>query len=298
MLMWVVLLLGQSAVAGFMAPAACQALWTQTANIWERSRQSQLIRYCDLVGSSCSKLASGDRAAKAAFEVAHEAELVLPERAEALVVEGRALVAMGEVTRAVDILRTAIARDSHVLDEPATRLSWARALARTGHRDEAVEAYRELEPWVSMFHGAERSAARVEVGLALMSQGRVGLDDAVRCLRASLRDGNGDAQPVAVLVLALAFDRRGDISDAKDLLSTRTSGDPRERVQADFAKAVFSIAPPDALAASALALEISGDRDGALEQWDAAVDASASTPWLDYAKGHADRLRSTRRWHP
>jgi tetratricopeptide (TPR) repeat protein len=234
---------------------------------------------------------------KAGLDLAREAERVLADRAEAFVLEGRALMALGDGQQAVTAFRAAVVRDARALDEPIARLAWARALAQTGQLKEAAEAYRILQPWVRELRGADREAAQIEVGIAAMTMGRGGLDDAVSSLRAATRECGNDLHSVAVLALALALDRRGDIAGAREALRMdRSMGDPRDRIE--ISRAVFALAPSDALAASALALEIAGERAGAHDAWQAAIEADPKGPWTDYARAHVEVDRSAAGWRP
>ena len=302
MLMLVVLVLGQSTgvaatPAASAAPPSCQAAWAQAGNVWERAKRPELLRYCDVVGSARAKLSSSHGAAKAGLDLAREAERILADRAEAFVLEGRALMAMGEGRQAVTAFRAALTRDARALDEPIARLAWARALAQTGQVEEAAEAYRILQPWARELRGADREAAELEVGIAAMTRGRGGLDDAVSSLRAATRESSDDLHSVAVLALALALDRRGDVAGGRETIRMdRSMGDPRDRI--DAARVVFAVAPSDAFAASALALEIAGERAGARDAWQAAIEADPKGPWADYARAHAEADRSAAAWRP
>jgi tetratricopeptide (TPR) repeat protein len=128
-----------------------------------------------------------------------------------------------------------------------------------------------------------------------MTRGHAGLDDAVSSLRAATRESGDDLHAVALLALALALDRRGDVAGAREALLSRPLGDPRDRIQTAQAKALFSVAPSDAFAASALALEVGGERSGARDAWQAAIEADPDGPWADYAEAHAETGRSVRK---
>ncbi len=131
-----------------------------------------------------------------------------------------------------------------------------------------------------------------------MIRGRAGLDEAIVSLREATRESSGDLHAVAALALALALDRRGDTALAKEILSSWPMGDPRDRVQTSVAKTVFAMAPSEAFAASALALELAGERAGARDAWLAALGADPVGPWADYARGHAGAARPTPRQGP
>jgi len=296
--MVVVLVLGQAtgvapAVGIPGVPPACQTAWARAGNVWERAKRPELLRYCDLVASARAKLSADAAGAGAALDAAREAQRVVPGRVEALVLEGRALVVLGDGPGAVRAFREAIERDPRALDEPSSRLAWARSLARTGQPGPASDAYRSLQPWARELRSADRASAELEIGIAAMWRGRAGLDDAVNSLRAATRDSSDDVRSLAILALALALDRRGDGAAAREALSSGAMGDPRDRVDTPQAKALFALAPSDARAAAALALEIGGEREGARDAWQAAVEANPNGPWTGYARVHAKADRST-----
>jgi len=292
-----ILVLGQAAGFGPAGgvpgvPLACQLAWARAGNVWERAKRPELLRYCDLIGSARAKLSSGRAGATSALDAAREARRMLPERVEALVIQGRALVVLGDGPGAVLAFRAAVARDPTAIDEPSARLAWARALARTGEPRLASDVYRSLEPWVGELRGEDRGSAELEIGVAAMSMGREGLDDAVNVLRAATRENSGEARNLAIVALALALDRRGDLTAVREALSSGSMGDPRDRIQTPYAKAVFTVAPSDALAAAALALEVVGERAGAADTWQASLEADPNGPWADYSKAHAQADRS------
>jgi tetratricopeptide (TPR) repeat protein len=265
-----------------------------TGNVWERAKSPELRRYCDLVASAASKLAGNAAMAQAALTAAREAEGVIPGHAAPRVLEGRALAALGKLDEALAALREGKARDRAALDDPPSLLAWARVLARTGHPAEAVEAYRALLPRTALLSTSERAAAAVEAGLVTMAADNRGLDDAVAALREALREAQDDVLGVAVLGLALALDRRGDASEARALLADRTSGDPRTALATARAKELLAVAPAEASALAALALEasdVAGAHDG-WEQYVTALAAAPSRPWEAHARAHLAALGS------
>jgi tetratricopeptide (TPR) repeat protein len=302
MLLVVALAFAQSAAGGWSSgrPPECSAEGgATTANVWERAKSPELRRYCDLVASAASKLAGTAGMAQAALEAAREAEGVSPGHAAPKVLEGRALAALGKVDEAVAALREGRARDRAGLDDPLALLAWGRVLARTGDTEGAVEAYRALLPRTAGLSSAERAAAAVEGGLVGMAAGPDALDDAVAALREALREAQDDALAVAVLALALALDRRGDVGAARTLLAERAHGDPRAALDASRAKEVLVVAPGEIPALAALALE-SGDPAGARGAWErylAGLPANVLHPWEAHARAHLASLAPGARAH-
>jgi|HubBroStandDraft_6_1064221.scaffolds.fasta_scaffold132389_2 tetratricopeptide (TPR) repeat protein len=265
-----------------------------TANVWERAKSPELRRYCDLIASAASKLAGNAVMAPAALAAAREADGLLPGHAAPRVLEGRALAALGQLDAALAALREGKARDRAALDDPLALLAWARVLARTGHSGEAVEAYRALLPRTGALSTVERAAAAVEAGLATMAGGTAGVDDAVAALREALRDAQDDALGVAILALALALDRRGEVGEARALLADRAGGDPRNVLASSRAKELLAVAPVETPALAGLALEpndVAGARD-AWEQYLAGLSTATARPWESHARAHLDALPS------
>jgi tetratricopeptide (TPR) repeat protein len=263
-----------------------------TINVWERAKSPERRRYCDLVASAASKLAGNAGMAQAALAAAREAEGVLPGHAAPRVLEGRALAALGRLDEALAALREGEARDPAGLDDPPSLLAWARVLARTGHPVAAVLAYRALLPRTAALSTVERASAAVEAGLVTMAADNRGLDDAVAALREALREAQDDTLGVAVLTLALALDRRGDSSESRALLVDRAGGEPRTALGSLRAKELLSVAPAEASALAALALE-GNDPASARDGWAAylaALQGAPSRPWEAHARAHLAAL--------
>jgi tetratricopeptide (TPR) repeat protein len=266
-------------------PPECRAAGDHTTNAWERAKSPELRRYCDLVASASSKLAGTRAMAEAALASAGEAEQVLPGHAAPLVLQGRALAALGKLELASKALAEGKARDPAVLDDPLALLAWARVLARTGRAAEAAAAYRALLPRASALSAADRAGASIEAGVVAMAAGPAGLDEAVAALRDGLREAQDEAQAVAIVALALALDRRGDVGESRALLAERSRGDPRSALTSARAKELFAGAPVEAEAAGAVALEPT-DAAGAHDAWEKYVAGAPSGPWAAHARAH------------
>jgi tetratricopeptide (TPR) repeat protein len=291
-----ILLLAQATAWTTGRPPECGDPGGRGANVWERAKSPDLRRYCDLVAGASSKLAGTTSMPEAALGSAREADQVLPDHAAPRVLEGRALAALGKLDEALKALDEARAIDPTALDDPPALLAWARVLARTAHPDGAAEAYRALLPRASAMPMAERASASVEAGLVAMARGAPGLDEAVSALREGLRESQDEVQSVAVLGLALALDRGGDTDESHALLAERAHGDPRALLATPRARELLAVAPAEAGALTAMALEASDTRDaaGARDAWDRYLEASASGPWTAHARAHLAMLAGAR----
>jgi tetratricopeptide (TPR) repeat protein len=272
-------------------PPECSEERVHAGNVWERTKSSDVRRYCDLVASASSKLAGGAGGAEAALEAAKAAEGVLPGHGAPRMLEGRALAALGRFDDALAKFEESRARDPSSLDEPAALLAWARALARTARLDEASQRYRALLPRASALGPADRKAAALEAGLVAMARGPAGIDDATPALREALREAPHDEQgDVVVLALALALERGGDTTQGRTLLADRFRGDPRNVMASTRAKEALAVAPDEAFALVAFALETL-DAPGAGDQWEAYLAAAPKGPWAEWARSRLAELR-------
>jgi tetratricopeptide (TPR) repeat protein len=271
-------------------PSECADESGRVANVWERAKSPELRRYCNLVAGAASKLAGPSAAATAALDAAREAERILPGHGASRALEGRALLSLGRVDEALTVLRDAKVRDGKALDDPLALLAWARALARTGRREEASEAYRALLPRASAFSKTDQATLALEAGLVAMARGSAGVDDASAALRESLRESpEDDIRDVAALALALALDRGGQVDEAHALLSERLRGDPRRLVAANGAAEALAVAPAETSALVALALE-ANDVAGAHDAWQTYLAGAPKGPWSQHARAHLAAL--------
>lgn len=285
-----VLLLAQATGAwSSNRPPECGDPGGRMANVWERAKSPELRRYCDLVASASSKLAGVAAMAQGALDTAREAESILPGHAAPRVLEGRAQAALGKFGEALKAFGDGKARDARALDDPPALLAWARALARTGQRDAAAEAYRALLPRSAALSTAERVSAEIEAGLVAMAGGAGGLDEAAAALHEAVREAQDEARAVAVLALALVLDRRGDAQEARALLTERAHGDPRDAVASSRAKTLLAVAPAETHALAGLALE-SSDAAGSRDEWQQAFDSAPSGVWAAHARAHLAAL--------
>lgn len=274
---------------GAARPAECGVLeGFKATNVWERAKEPQLRKYCNLLASGTAKLVGNASLAKEVPGIAAEADKMLPGRAAPKVLEGRALLRLGKAGDAVKALEEAKKRDDRALDDPVALLAWARANARTAHLDEAAKAYRAALPRTSALSTAERSAASFEAGMIVMGQGQKTVDDAIAMLRQARRDAQDALQVASVVALALALDRSGQKDEAKAVLAERVRSDVKPvLVDARVVEALADAGVPfegDALVATALEVT---DPPAAREAWRRYLEgAGGKGPWADHARAH------------
>lgn len=260
---------------GAARPAECGVQeGFKAANKWERAKEPNLQTYCTLLASGTAKLVNAGALAKEVPAIADEADKLLPGRAAPSVLKGRALLRLGKPKDALAALEEAKKRDERALDDPVALLAWARANARTGHFDEAAQAYRAALPRTSALSAPERSAASFEAGMIVMAQGPKSIEDAVAMLRQARREAQDSMQVASVVALALALDRSGQKEEAKAVLS--------ERVRSDAKPILADPRIAEALTNSGVAHESDALLATALEVTDA---AAARDAWRRYSEG-------------
>jgi tetratricopeptide (TPR) repeat protein len=273
----------------------------RAANPWERAKEPNLRRYCELLASGTAKLVGSGSSIllKDVPLIADEADKLLPGRASPSVLKGRAFLRLGRPEDALASLSEAKRRDDRALDDPVSLLAWARANARTGHLAEAAQAYRAALPRTSALTAQERSAASFEAGLTVMAQGAAGIDDAVAMFRQARRDAQDAMQVASVVALALALDRAGQRDEAKAILAERIRADVKPlladpRVAEALADA-GSRHESDALAAIAL------EGEGAAlakDAWRTYLEGPGGKgPWADHAREHAGGGSTAKKAH-
>ena len=256
----------------------------RAANAWERAKEPNLRRYCDLLASGTAKLVGAGTRVKDVPQIADEADKLLPGRAFASVLKGRALLRLGDPEEALKALAEARRRDDRALDDPVALLVWARANARTGHRTEAVAAYRAALPRTSGLSPQDRATASFEAGMAVMAQGPAVIDDAVAMLRLARREAQDALQIASSVALALALDRAAQRDEARAVVTDAVRGDPRTAL-ADVHVATAladsgTAGEGDALVASGLEVN---DAPGSRDAWRRYADASKGV-WSDHAR--------------
>jgi tetratricopeptide (TPR) repeat protein len=274
---------------GAARPAECGVQeGFKAANKWERAKEPSLQSYCTLLASGTAKLVNGGALAREVPAIADDADKLLPGRAAPSVLKGRALLKLGKPADALAALKEARTRDDRALDDPVALLAWARANARTGHFDEAAQAYRAALPRTSALSTAERSTASFEAGMIVMAQGPKAIDDAVAMLRQARREAQDSMQVASVVALALALDRSGQKDEAKAVLAERIRSDAKPILaDARIADALADAGvghESDALLATALEVT---DPAAARDVWRRYVEgAGGKGPWADHARAH------------
>ena len=286
-------------------PAECAGLdgaWG--ANVWERAKAPALRRYCDLLASGASKLAGTNAPSQArraetfvdVIAVAGDADRVLPGHAAPGILRGRAEARLMKFSDAYATFRDAMKRDDRALDDPVALLAWGRVALRTGHAEEARDAYRSLLPRISTLAAGDRGVAYIEAGMMSMARGVSGLDEAIQIFRQARRDSEDVPQTVSVLALALALDRSGEREEAKAVLAERIHGDPHAVLSDARARQVLGPASGEAEieALAALALEPL-DPGAARESWRKYLESAPPPTWIDHARAHQAAIGSTPR---
>jgi hypothetical protein len=201
-------------------PVECAAVSVRGARraVWERARQPRLALYCDALANGYSALG---RAPADALTAARKAQTTLPGRAAAIVLEARALVALGKSSEAWP--RFVLARKSsrRSVESPGALHDFAVAALESGHHEEAVRAFRALAPRAGLLgDGYERQRVYVEAAAMVMTLGPEALNEASGYLAEARRKGTRPGFGDWVLGLfALVLDRQGRSEEASGVLA-------------------------------------------------------------------------------
>lgn len=280
-------------------------------NVWERLKEVATGDYCRRLADGAALLAGSGWVApplaEQALAAGDDAEKLAPGHAAPSVLRARALVALRKPREAEEALARARQLDPRALDDVATSLAVARALALAGKMEPARAAYAALLPRASSLPLAARAPVFFEAGLASMQRGPSGIEEAVARFRELLRGSQEEMQTTAVAALALALDRAagldatadtsshagraiGTSDEASALLAERgpfrAESVVDDRVRASL-KAVRAEAEEQALVAM---LEGSAHPDRARARWKAylaSAPASTAPEWIARAKEHA-----------
>jgi tetratricopeptide (TPR) repeat protein len=289
-LSFVLPLFAQLAIAGVQGrPPECGLLpGERGANVWERAKVPELRPYCDLLASASAKLTPGSRMVREVVGLADQAESLVPGRAAAPILRGRALAALGRYPEAVSSLKTAVSRDARALDEPSVLLAWASSLAATGDTDGARAAYGALLPRAESLPLADRGVAYLGAGMLSMSLGPKSVNQTIAILRQARQDSQGMLRSASTFALALALDRAGDAGEATAVL---TEEGPSEVVtvmaEPRVVLAMGTAGKADVPAIEALAFEATGKTALARTYWATYVAAAgAGGAWDAATKRH------------
>jgi tetratricopeptide (TPR) repeat protein len=289
--------------------------------VWEQARVPDLQKYCDLVARAQAQLASSPEAAKDSAKLADKA---LPGRAAPAVILARAALALGSPQDAAKEFARARSVDPRSVEDPSTMHDLARALRKTGKRDEALAAYRALVPRIDLLGTPDRrvtvllEAAHVSMAVAAApltasaaprlaplppsaasgeappkgnekaaaDKGPAGrLDEAIAYLREARQRPPTQLLGDVVLSLVLVLDRSGDKAQADAALSGASETGAQARA------VDYLAAEEDKIALDALALERS-DPGGAASKWEQFLAGSGGKgPWAAAARARLDALR-------
>ena len=275
-------------------PEECGGTARIHASRWERAKTPGLDRYCDLLAFGYAALSlSPDVAARTADEADH----VLPGRAAPLVLAARAAARRGACEDARVRFEQARALSPKSLEAPVTLHAYAVCALATGHRDDALVAYRSLVPRAELIGDRwEELSVFVEAAVLVMGQGKASLAEAIGYLTEARRRGAlpgiGDCVYAA---LSLALDRAGRGAEAVTVAAEASGPSYLETERAARAAGKPSLLPAvsgsefDAMIAI---LAERSDRELALERWQSylASDAGKTGPFEAHARAHRDAL--------
>jgi Flp pilus assembly protein TadD len=265
---------------------------TSSSNLWESAKMPSLHAHCDLLQLGVRAFREGRFTDALAF--AQRADAEPKDQAGPWVVRGEAYARWGNAEEAVKAFEKAKAIHARALDDAEALDDYGAVLVRLRRADDARKVYRALLPRVSgttglcPFGGDCDAAvlAYVTAGELAIEAGPSSIEEAIAILREARAHGGAtpDVKRTAILALALALDRHGDVDQARDLVGKVFATDIPPEIRVRF------LAPEEALAMRALALE-PNDPALALEQWKAYLaQGGDKRAWAAHAKAHVAKL--------
>jgi hypothetical protein len=216
-----------------------------SADHWDRARNGAVVQFCDRLAMGLARLATDPAAA---LQTADEADALVPDQAGALVLRGRALVALSRAEEGKAALLRAGTLDPAALGEPLALWALARAQRASGSRQpgeagasseksvgaepasrtaagpfrwpvvapaESIATYRALVPTIGFLAtGGQRAEALLEAGSVILDEGPVGAIDAAAVFDRLILSGEAGSRTRARAWLALALDRQGKTAEA------------------------------------------------------------------------------------
>lgn len=280
-------------------PAECGGSTTATAGRWARAREPRLGRYCDSLARGYALVGS---LPKDALALARQAEEALPGHVPALVLEARALVALGDYAGAWSRFERVLASGVQV-DAPSILHAMAVSAVRTHHTDAGMTAYRALVSRVELVDDTtEQVRILIEAALLAMSEGKDHVAEAVGYLsEARRRPRVPGLSEYLMAALSMALDRQG-LADEANAAAAEATGPwhlESDRERMSTAQGLPEI-PAGEIDAMIAILAEHHDRELAVERWQSYLDADAgkSGHYAAWARGRRDALvGKTKRRH-
>lgn len=263
--------------------------WTSHgATLWDRAREPRLARYCDALARGYARLGTDPAAALQAASLAAEAQ---PRRSAPLLLKARALLEQDRQRDALAVYQELLQKQPELRLTPDALYTYARALAGSGERKPALDAYRRLVPMAGLASPVSE-IIYVEAALLVMLADPGELQEAVAYLNeARRRNAVPVLRPYALAALALALDRQGRPEEARGV-----ANEARGRTSAMLSQLETSEAGPRArttlpridrleLLPMIAILMVEDDPETAREYWrEFSDEAPESHPWLAHAR--------------
>lgn len=260
---------------------------------WDRAKLTGLGPYCDALARGYASLAE---APGVALEAAAAAESALPGRAPALVLEARAQVAVGAWGEGWSRFERARSLSPRSVESPLALHDLAVCAEKTGHRAEALAAYRALIVRASFFDDDRRElTVLVEAAVLTMSQGPEHIAEAIGYLTEARRRGSSLGRRGYVLAaLALALDRQGTPAEARAVASEAAGPQEleAERRRPEKARPDAPLLPAGELDALIAILAEGRDRELAIQRWGSFLESPSGKtgPFAAHARAHREAL--------
>jgi tetratricopeptide (TPR) repeat protein len=254
--------------------------------LWDAARQPRLLRYCNALAKGYSRLREDPEQALQAAATAARAQ---PAQVAPWVLKALALVTLGRAGESFDTFRRALAKAPDLRLSPEALHGYARAAAASGHRGDALSAYRRLVPMAGLLTGPGASdSVYVEAAALVMLTTPGELQEAVAYLNeARRRNAVPILRPYILAALSLTLDRQGRTEEARGVAAEARGGadamsaapQPRSNDVTLPTLDSLELLPMKAMLAA------SEDRELAQEYFrDFVEGAPADHPWLAHAR--------------
>ena len=254
--------------------------------VWDAAREPRLLRYCHALAKGYARLREDP---EQALQAAARAARTEPGQVAPWVLKALALVTLGRAQESFDTFRQVLTKAPDLRLSPEALHGYGRAAAATGHRGEALAAYRRLVPMAGLLTGTGASeSVYVEAAVLVMLTTPGELQEAVAYLNEARRQNAVPVlRPYILAALSLALDRQGRTEEARGVAAEARGGTAVMSVspeQRSTRVTLPSLESVDLLPMMAM-LAASEDRELSQEYFRDFVESAPSDhPWLLHAR--------------
>jgi tetratricopeptide (TPR) repeat protein len=201
--------------AASLRPVPCRAqAREQQSALWSQTAGGAARAFCEAMARGQIRL---EREPERALSLADQARSLLPGDASPLVLGARALVRLGDFTRAYQRFSESQTKQGQPFTDAAALREFAVAAGRTGRTEQALALYRKLIPRSDFGHAPTfRRLVVLEAVSLFGAAGPAGLADAEVYLTEVRRGAPAPGlEDLTAAFLALTYDRLGNFDQAR-----------------------------------------------------------------------------------